>query len=46
MVGGLIGWRFTLQSIVVLSTTEVEYMVITKAFKEAISLHGLINDKG
>ena len=31
-----VSWRSTLQSTVALSTTEVEYMVVTKAVKEAI----------
>jgi hypothetical protein len=39
-------WRSTLQSAVALSTTEVEYMAVTEAFKEAIWLHGLIEDLG
>ena len=44
MAGGPIGWQSTLQSTVALSTTEAEYMTVTKALKEAIWLHGLIND--
>jgi len=39
-------WRSTLQSAVALSTTETEYMAVTEAFKEAIWLHGLIEDLG
>jgi len=34
----------TLQSTVVLSTTEVEYMAVTEAIKEAIWLRGLVED--
>ena len=43
---GPVSWRSTLQSTVVLSTTEAEYMVVTEAFKEAIWLYGLIEDLG
>ncbi|PSS08126.1 Endonuclease [Actinidia chinensis var. chinensis] len=46
MAGGPVCWRSTLQSTVALSTTEAEYMAVTEAFKEAIWLHGLINDLG
>jgi len=35
-----------LQSTVALLTTEAEYMAVTEAFKEAIWLHGLIEDLG
>ena len=41
-----VSWRSTLQSTVALLTTEVEYMVVTKAVKEAIWLHGLVEDLG
>ena len=37
-------WRSTLQSTVALSTTKAEYMTITKAFKEVIWMHELVND--
>jgi hypothetical protein len=43
---GPVSWRSTLQSTVALSTTEAEYIAITKAFKEAIWLYGLIEDLG
>ena len=43
---GPVSWRSTLQSTVALSTTEAEYMAVTEAFKEAIWLHGLIEDLG
>jgi len=46
MAGGPVCWRSTLQSTVALSTTEAEYMAVTEAFKEAIWMHGLINDLG
>ena len=46
MAGGPVCWRSTLQSTVALSTTKVEYMAVTEAFKEAIWMHGLINDLG
>ena len=39
-----VSWRPTLQSTVALSTTETEYMAMTKAIKEAIWLHGLVED--
>ena len=38
--------RSTLQSTIALSTTEAEYMAVTEAIKEAIWLHGLIEDLG
>ena len=42
-IGGCtISWKATLQTIVVLSTTKVEYMAITKAYKEVIWLRGLL----
>ncbi|GKV29673.1 hypothetical protein SLEP1_g59547 [Rubroshorea leprosula] len=44
--GCAISWKATLQSIVALSTTEVEYMAITEAVKEALWLKGLVNDLG
>ena len=42
----LVSWRWTLQSTVALSTAEAEYMAVTEAIKEAISLHGLVEDLG
>ena len=42
----LVGSLFFLQSIVALSTTEAEYMAITKAAKEAIWLQGLLRELG
>jgi len=41
-----VSWRSILQSTVVLSTTEAEYMVMTEAMKEAIWLQGLLDDLG
>ena len=41
-----VSWKSTLQSTVALSTTEAEYMAITKAVKEAIWLQGLLKDLG
>ena len=38
-----ISWKATLQSIVALSTTEVEYMSLTEGVKEGIWLHGLVD---
>jgi len=37
-------WRFILQSTVVLSTTEAEYMVMMEAMKEAIWVQGSLDD--
>ena len=42
----LMSWRLTLQSTIALSTTEVEYMVVSEAIKKAIWLHGLVEDLG
>ena len=41
-----VSWKSTLQSTVALSTTEAEYMAITKAVKEAIWLQGFLDDLG
>lgn len=41
-----VSWRSFLQSVVVLSTTEAEYMAMTEAVKEAIWLRGIISDFG
>ncbi|KAG8503399.1 hypothetical protein CXB51_001318 [Gossypium anomalum] len=44
-IGGCaISWKATLQTTVALSTTEVEYMAITEACKEAIWLKGLLSE--
>ena len=37
-------WKASLQTIVVLSTTETKYMAIIGACKEAIWLRGLLNE--
>ena len=37
----VVSWRATLQSVVALSTTEAEYMVVSEACKELILLKGL-----
>ena len=39
----LISWKSSLQSVVVLSSTEVEFIATTEAVKEAIWLRGLLN---
>ena len=39
-------WRSTLQSVIDMSTTEVEYMVASEARKEAPWLKGLVKDLG
>ena len=44
--GCTISWKSTLQSTIILSTTEAEYMTITEAIKEAIWLRGLVSDFG
>nr|GEY07464.1 retrovirus-related Pol polyprotein from transposon TNT 1-94 [Tanacetum cinerariifolium] len=41
-----VSWKSTLQSTTTLSTTEAEYMAMTEAVKEAIWLHGLLNELG
>ena len=43
---GPVSWKSTLQATVALSTTEAEYMAITEAVKEAIWLHGLLEELG
>ena len=42
--GCAISWKVTLQTTVVLSTIEAEYMAITEACKEAIWFKGLFNE--
>ncbi|XP_059281019.1 secreted RxLR effector protein 161-like [Lycium ferocissimum] len=44
LAGSAISWKATLQSIVVLSTTEVKYMAAAEAAKEAIWLKGLVSE--
>ncbi|KAG8498562.1 hypothetical protein CXB51_004879 [Gossypium anomalum] len=45
IIGGCaISWKATLQTTVALSTTEAEYIAITKACKEAIWLKGLFSE--
>ena len=44
--GNLINWKSKFQHIVVLSTTEAEYMALTKAVKEAIWLKGITTELG
>ena len=39
-----VSWRSILQSTIVFSTTEAEYMVMMEAMKETIWLQGLLND--
>ena len=43
---GPIYWRSTLQSLVAMSTTEVEYMAVAEATKEALWLKGLVKELG
>ncbi|XP_060670860.1 secreted RxLR effector protein 161-like [Ziziphus jujuba] len=42
--GNCISWKFQLQPVVALTTTESEYMVATEATKEAIWLKGLLTE--
>nr|GEY45329.1 retrotransposon protein, putative, Ty1-copia subclass [Tanacetum cinerariifolium] len=44
--GCVVSWKATLQHVVTLSTTEVEYMALTEAVKEAIWLRGLLEELG
>ncbi len=44
MGGGAISWSSTQQPIIVLSTTEVEYMASTQATKEAIWMTKLMKE--
>ena len=46
MHGGPISWRSCLQPITALSTTETEYIRVTKATKEALWLKGLALELG
>ncbi|XP_038885973.1 secreted RxLR effector protein 161-like [Benincasa hispida] len=42
--GNTVSWKSSLQSVVTLSTTEVEYMALTEAFKEVIWLNELAEE--
>ncbi|CAL2271051.1 unnamed protein product [Prunus armeniaca] len=44
LIGGPVCWRSILKSTIALSTTEAEYMAVTKAIKEANWLQGLLDD--
>jgi len=46
LCNSVISWKATLQSIVALSTTEAEYILVTEGVKEAIWLRGLVNELG
>ena len=46
VVGGPICWRSTIQSLVAFSTTETNYVTITKATKEVLWLKGLVKELG
>ncbi|KAL6345827.1 hypothetical protein AAG906_017583 [Vitis piasezkii] len=46
LFGGPISWKSQLQSIVALSTTEVEYITATKSMKEVLWLQGLVKELG
>ncbi|GJT88575.1 retrovirus-related pol polyprotein from transposon TNT 1-94 [Tanacetum coccineum] len=44
--GCVVSWKAKLQHVVALSTTEAEYMALTKVVKEAIWLRGLLEELG
>ena len=44
--GGPVCWKSTLQSLVAMSTTKAEYMVVAEAAKEALWLKGLVKELG
>ncbi|XP_038887229.1 secreted RxLR effector protein 161-like [Benincasa hispida] len=44
LFGNKVSWKSSLQSMVALSTIEVEYMALTEAFKEAIWLNELVEE--
>nr|GFA20268.1 hypothetical protein [Tanacetum cinerariifolium] len=44
--GCVVSWKATLQHVVALSTTEAEYMALTKSVKESIWLKGLLIELG
>ncbi|GJS21580.1 retrovirus-related pol polyprotein from transposon TNT 1-94, partial [Tanacetum coccineum] len=46
LFGCAVSWKSTLQPTVALSTTEAEYMSMTKGIKECIWLHGLVQSLG
>ena len=46
LAGGAISWASKLQTVVVLSTTEVEYMVATQTCKETIWIQRLLEEFG
>lgn len=46
LYGNVVSWKASLQHVVALSTTEVEYIGITEAVKEALWLKGLVNELG
>ena len=46
LLGGLVCWRSTIQSLVAMSNTEAEYMVVVEATKEALWLKGPVKELG
>jgi hypothetical protein len=46
LTGGPICWKFMIQSMVAMSTTEVEYMAAAEVAKEALWLTGLVKELG
>jgi len=46
LAGGPICWKSMIQSIVAMSTTKAEYMVVAEAANEALWLKGLVKELG
>ncbi|XP_050920281.1 secreted RxLR effector protein 161-like [Lathyrus oleraceus] len=46
LAGGLICWKSSVQTIVVMSTNEAEYMVLAEAAKEALWITWLVKELG
>ena len=42
----MISWKASLQSVVALSTTKVEFMALIEATKEALWLQGVVGEFG
>ena len=43
LFGSVICWKANIQHVAALSSTEVEYIVVTEAVKEALWIKGMIN---
>ena len=46
LAGGIISWKFKLQSIIVQSTTKAEYIAINAVIKEAVYIKALLEELG